>query len=262
MSKLLLVDGDNLLHRCWHANSAIDGEVSAVIDNFCNAVINAAGMNDCTHQVVIFDTDLPSFRHNLFHDYKAHRAPKAFDVNQYRCEIKSALMQNHCRVLDLAGYEADDVIATMAIRASDKAIDCLIMTTDSDYWALIRDGSVGIGSVHILRPPVRSSDGFKVIDVMACVSKYALIPSQLVELKMLVGDRSDNIPGVNKVGAKTGLKLLQKYGDIANILANLDVIGGVIAKNIGDADLELMRTLVTLKVDVPLPTLHLENYKI
>ena len=258
MNTLLLIDGDNLVHRIWHSinSSGIEVKDEDVVSSFGSSITSVAQLYGCTHLLTVFDTDAPSFRRELFPQYKATRAPKQFDVGSLRAQIKL-----HVKSVDLIGYEADDVIATITQRANAAGTAVKILTTDSDYLALVRDSDTPI---TVIRPPMRRGADYEVMDLNAVIAKYSLLPAQLTELKILMGDASDNIRGVSGVGIKTATDLLTQYGDIVGILKNIDspAIKDKIRVQLLATDLELMRKLVTLVLDAPVPPLRLENYRI
>ena len=255
------MDGDAQLHRIWHSinGSGIAVKDEDVVDGFLSTSASVARIYECTHLLTVFDTDSPSFRHILSEQYKSTRAPKKFDVGSLRAQI--SLLAKH---ISLIGFEADDVIGTLAIRANKAGVAVKILTSDSDYFALVRDSGDSDAPIHVIRPPVRRGDEYQLMDFTAVTKRYGLLPGQVTEFKMLMGDRADNISGVSGIGIKTATDLLMQYGDIGGILKNIDskLIKPRIKKALLATDLELMRTLVTLVLDAPVPPLRLENYRI
>ena len=217
MKKLLLVDGMSLIYRAYFAfqkyprrNSR--GMNTSAVYGFATALIEVLQKEMPTHRAVAFDTSAPTFRHKIYPDYKAHREKQPEDISEALPWVDKLLDAMQIPVLRLDGYEADDIIGTIARIASDDGFEVLMMTPDKDFAQLIDQ------FVYLYRPPVMKKPAKK-IGLSELEEAYGVEqPTQVVDLLALQGDTVDNIPGVPGVGPKTATDLLKKYRTLEKIL--------------------------------------------
>ena len=217
--RLLLIDGYAVAYRAYHAMPPLttpDGEPSNAVFGFANMLLKAIADLEPTHVVAAFDVG-KTFRHEEYEAYKATRAETPDDLRVQFDRIKDLVRIFGVPIYEKQGFEADDVLGTLTKQAEEEGIDSIILTGDSDTFQLISD------RVHVFYPQGRNAVPI-VMDIKAVEDRYGLSPAQLIDLKALVGDSSDNIPGVSGIGPKTATPLLQKYGDIEGIYAHLDEI--------------------------------------
>ena len=214
---LLLIDGNALVHRAYHALPPLTvnrtGEMVNAVYGFANTLFKVMSDQKPTHWAIAFDYPAPTFRHEEYSEYKAHR-PATPE------ELKGQITRVHELVDDLGmpsfavkGYEADDILGTLSEQAREAGIDVAILTGDRDLLQLVRPG------VSVLLPGRTFSEA-RSYDGDAVEERFGVRPDQLPTYKALVGDTSDNIPGVPGVGEKTAVKLVKEYGDVESILAH------------------------------------------
>ena len=200
-----------------------------------------------SHIAVAFDPAGPTFRHEAFEQYKAQRQETPEDIRWAVPRIKQILLAMNVPVLEVAGYEADDVIGTLAHKAEKEGFEVYMATPDKDYGQLVTD------HVFMFRP--RHTGGFEKLGPQEVCEKYGLQnQSQVIDLLGLMGDSSDNIPGCKGVGEKTAVQLLQQFGSIDNLLANTDQLKGALQRKVQEQvdDIRFSRFLATIKTDVPI----------
>ncbi len=267
MQRFIILDGNAILHRAWHALPPLTTPKGMVINaayGFTSLLLKIIKEYKPTHLAVAFDRKEPTFRHKLFKEYKAQRIKQPQELYDQIPVIKDILALFHIPVYEAVGYEADDVIATLATLANKspltlpspargEGIETLIVTGDRDALQLVTDTT----SVVLLKKGISEV----ITHTPATVQKeYGFPPEQLRELKALAGDASDNIPGVEGVGEKTALKVLQHAGTLQKLQAMLkegvedDVLKGKLRERLMEAKDRLTEnlTLVTLVHDVPL----------
>ena len=219
--KLLLVDGSALLHRAYHAYPALTtktGEVVGAVYGVASMLISAITEEVPTHIVVAWDLPQPTFRHKLFVGYKAQRPKADQEMVEQIPKVKEIIEVMGVKQLAKAGYEADDIIGTLAERSDHaKDTEVVILTGDQDTMQLVTP------HVRVLTP-AKGDQPAKFYDPAAVLAKYGVTPEQIVDYKALVGDQSDNIPGVLGIGPKTAAKLLNTYGSLENIYKSVDQI--------------------------------------
>ncbi|UNU72730.1 DNA polymerase I [Moraxella nasovis] len=244
---VVLVDGSYYLFRCFHGLPPLSnskGLPTNAIRGVLNALNRLMTRYNPTHIAVAFDTKAPTFRHELSTDYKAHRPPMDDDLRVQIPYIHRMIELSGIALVVLDGFEADDIIGTLAYTACQQGHPVVISTGDKDMAQLVNDCVI-------------LEDSFKsvVTDTAGVIEKFGVSPSQIIDYLTLMGDASDGIAGIPKVGAKTAAKLLTQYGDIDGILANLDQIKGVVGKNLTEhqADIPLNRTLATIVTNLNLP---------
>ena len=261
MDKLFLLDAYALIYRAYYAfirapriNSK--GQNTSAIFGFVNTLEDVLKKESPTHIGVAFDPKGPTFRHELFEQYKAQREETPEDIRASVPIIKDILRAYRIPILEVSGYEADDVIGTLAHQADLQGIKTYMMTPDKDYGQLVTENAL------IYRPKFGDKE-FEVMGVERVKEKFGIErPEQVIDLLGLMGDSSDNIPGCPGVGEKTAQKLITEFGDIPTLLARRDELKGALKTKI-DTNVELIelsRFLATIKTDAPI-TLDLEALK-
>lgn len=215
---LMLIDGNSLVHRAFHALPVLTspkGEITNATYGFTMMLLRAMGDLRPTHVATAFDTPRPTFRHERFGAYKGTRPPTPDGLTQQFARVMDVLDALHVPVYRVDGLEADDVLGTLADHAVGRGLDVVVVTGDTDAFQLVGP------KVRVLVPRRGMTDTM-LYDEAAVRERYGLEPAQLVDLRALRGDPSDNIPGVPGVGDKTATRLLGSYHDVEGIVANLD----------------------------------------
>ena len=261
MEKLFLLDAYALIYRAYYAfirapriNSK--GQNTSAIFGFVNTLEDVLKKEQPTHIGVAFDPKGPTFRHELFEQYKAQREETPEDIRASVPIIKDILRAYRIPILEVSGYEADDVIGTLARQADMQGIKTYMMTPDKDYGQLVTENSL------IYRPKFGDKE-FEVMGVERVKEKFGIErPEQVIDLLGLMGDSSDNIPGCPGVGEKTAQKLIAEFGDIPTLLTRRDELKGALKKKVEENVelIELSRFLATIKTDAPI-TLDLDALK-
>lgn len=261
MEKLFLLDAYALIYRAYYAfirapriNSK--GQNTSAIFGFVNTLEDVLKKEQPTHIGVAFDPKGGTFRHELYEPYKAQREETPEDIRASVPIIKDILHAYRIPILEVPGYEADDVIGTLAHQADALGIKTYMMTPDKDYGQLVTENAL------IYRPKFGDKE-FEVMGIERVKEKFGIErPEQVIDLLGLMGDSSDNIPGCPGVGEKTAQKLIAEYGDIPTLLARRDELKGALKKKVDENVelIELSRFLATIKTDVPI-TLDLEALK-
>jgi len=249
--RLVLIDGHALAYRSFFALQRMDlrtkdGRATWAVYGFLRAILDVIKSHRPDCMAVAFDRAAPTFRHEEFADYKAHRKPMPDDLRPQMDLIRAIVRAFELPIFEIDGYEADDIIGTIAKQAGREGYDVLIVTGDRDSFQLIDE------RINVLW--TKAGTELVRMDVAAVQEKYGLTPAQIIDYKGLAGDASDNIPGVPGVGDKTATKLLQQWGTVSNLLENLDKIGGKLGEKIA-ANVDLARQslrLATIDVQVPL----------
>nr|WP_290666162.1 DNA polymerase I [Ardenticatena sp.] len=254
--KIVLIDGHSLAYRAFFALpptlATSKGELTNAVYGFASMLLDVLENEHPDYIAVAFDVGR-TFRHELFDEYKGHRAKQPDELAVQFDRIYQLVDAFDIPIFTAEGYEADDVIGTLARQAVEQGLDVVIVTGDTDAFQLIDDHTI------VLTSGRRFSD-VRRYDVAAVRERYGLEPHQLVDYKALVGDPSDNIPGVRGIGDKTARKLLQTYGSLDNIYAHLDDITPTRVQNAlrrGRDVAFLSRELVRIRTDVPI-TLNLD----
>ncbi|MCW2573028.1 MAG: polymerase [Frankiales bacterium] len=251
-SRLLLLDGHSLAYRAFFALpvenfSTTTGQPTNAVYGFTAMLINVLRDEQPTHMAVTFDISRSNFRHDTYADYKATRAETPSDFKGQVSLVREVLDALRVPIVCAEGYEADDVIATLATQAAADGMDVLIVTGDRDAFQLVSDrvtvlyNSRGVSDMRRMTPE-------------AVVEKYGLTPEQYPEFAALRGDPSDNLPGIPGLGEKTATKLIQQYGDVTHLVDHVDEVKGKIGDNLraGIANVVRNRQLTELVRDVPL----------
>ena len=252
MKTLLLIDAYAMIYRAYYAfiraprmNSR--GENTSAVFGFVVTFEDLLKRLKPTHIAVAFDPAGPTFRHEAFEQYKAQRQETPEDIRWAVPRIKQILNAMNVPVLEVAGYEADDVIGTLARQAEKEGFEVYMATPDKDYGQLVSD------HVFMYRP--RHTGGFEKLGPQEVCEKYGLQNQlQVIDLLGLMGDSSDNIPGCKGVGEKTAIQLLQQFGSIDNLLTNTDQLKGALQRKVQEQveDIRFSRFLATIKTDVPI----------
>ncbi|MBP1615251.1 MAG: polymerase [Bacteroidetes bacterium] len=252
-SKLFLLDAYALIYRAYYAfikNPRINSKgfnTSAVL-GFVNTLEDVLKKEQPTHIGVAFDPAGPTFRHEAYEQYKAQREETPEAIRLSVPIIKEIIRAYKIPILEVAGFEADDVIGTLATEAGKQGITTYMMTPDKDYGQLVTE------NVFMYRPKYGDKE-FEVMGIEQIKAKFDIqSPAQVIDMLGLMGDSSDNIPGCPGVGEKTAQKLIAEFGSIENLLANTDQLKGAIKTKV-EANKEMItfsKFLATIKIDVPI----------
>ncbi|WP_349831962.1 DNA polymerase I [Bacteroides fragilis] len=252
-SKLFLLDAYALIYRAYYAfikNPRINskGFNTSAILGFVNTLEEVLKKENPTHIGVAFDPPGPTFRHEAFEQYKAQREETPEAIRLSVPIIKDIIKAYRIPILEVAGYEADDVIGTLATEAGNQGITTYMMTPDKDYGQLVTD------HVFMYRPKYGDKE-FEVMGVEQVKAKFDIqSPAQVIDMLGLMGDSSDNIPGCPGVGEKTAPKLIAEFGSIENLLEHTDQLKGALKTKV-ETNREMIifsKFLATIKVDVPI----------
>lgn len=220
--RLFLLDGMALAYRSYfafisHPLTNAKGENVSAVFGFTNFLMNILENEKPDHIAVVFDTAEPTFRHKEFPQYKATRQKMPEDMISQIDKIKEIVAAFNIPLVELPGYEADDVIGTLAKRAEKEGVETFMVTSDKDYMQLV-------SRLTKMYKPGRSGSEVEVIDEQGVKEKFGVEPDQVVEVLGFTGDTSDNVPGVKGVGEKTAIPLIQEFGSIENVLDNINKI--------------------------------------
>lgn len=261
MEKLFLLDAYALIYRAYYAfikNPRINskGFNTSAIMGFVNTLEDVLKKENPTHIGIAFDPAGPTFRHEAFEQYKAQREETPEAIRLSVPIIKDIIRAYRIPVLEVSGYEADDVIGTLATEAGKRGITTYMMTPDKDYGQLVSE------NVFMYRPKYGDKE-FEVMGVNEIKAKFDIdSPSQVIDMLGLMGDTADNIPGCPGVGEKTAQKLIAQFGSIENLLANTDQLKGAIKTKVENnrEQITFSKFLATIKTDVPI-SLDMEALK-
>lgn len=259
--KLFLLDAYALIYRSFYAfirNPRVNskGFNTSAIFGFVNTLEEVLQKENPSHIAVAFDPPGLTFRHEEFEAYKAQREKTPEDIKLAVPIIKEIVEAYNIEVLQVDGYEADDVVGTIAKRVNKEEFDVYMMTSDKDYAQLVEE------HIFIYKPRLGNSD-VEILNDKSVMKKYNLShPSQIIDMLGLMGDTSDNIPGCPGVGPKTAEKLLVEFGSIENLLENTDSLKGALKKNVEEnkENIILSKYLATIKTDVPID-IEIEKFK-
>ncbi|MBT6066941.1 MAG: DNA polymerase I [Proteobacteria bacterium] len=244
--KIVLVDGSSYLYRAFHAMPNLAnsrGESTGAVYGIVNMLRRLMREQDTPHFVVVFDAPGKTFRDRLYREYKANRPPMPDELRSQIDQVHAVIKALGLPLLSIPDVEADDVIGTLAKAAPAAGMDAFIVSGDKDLAQLVGPGVVMCDSMKNV-----------VYDEKGVEEKFGVPPDRIIDFLALVGDTSDNIPGVPKVGPKTASRWLMEYGSLDTLVANADGIKGKVGENLrGSLDqLALSRKLATIKCDVPL----------
>ncbi|HCH92334.1 MAG TPA: DNA polymerase I [Clostridiales bacterium] len=244
-NKILLLDSNSLMHRAYHALPNLKsskGLYTGAIYGFLSILLKIIKEQNPTHIAAAFDLHGPTFRHEMYKEYKATRKPMDEELRQQVEPLKDLITAMGIKIVSKQGYEGDDILGTLSKRFDD---ECIIVTGDRDSFQLVSPTTKifwtkkGVSDIEVYDVERLLQDGFTV--------------EQFIDYKALCGDTSDNVPGIPGVGEKTAKQLLDKYGSLENILANAEQIPGKLGQNIANnKELALLsKELVTINCDVP-----------
>lgn len=259
--KLFLLDAYALIYRAYYAfirNPRVNskGQNTSAIFGFVNTLEDVLRKENPSHIAVAFDPPGPTFRHTEYEAYKAQREATPEDIKTSVPIIKKILAAYNIPVLEEPGFEADDVIGTIAKKVDKNVFDVYMMTPDKDYGQLVEE------HIFIYKPKYGSND-FDILDDKKVMERYKVShPCQIIDLLGLMGDASDNIPGCPGVGPKTAEKLLSEFGSIENLLQNTDKLKGSVKSKVEENREQILfsKFLATIKTDVPV-AYDIENFK-
>ena len=260
MDKLFLLDAYALIYRSYYAfmkNPRINskGLNTSCIMGFCNTLNEILTKEKPTHIGVAFDHG-KTFRHEAFPAYKAQREETPEDIKLSVPIIKNILDAYHIPILQVDGFEADDIIGTLATKAGEKGVETYMLTPDKDYGQLVKD------NVYMYRP--RHGGGYEKLGTKEIEEKYSITsPLQVIDLLALMGDSADNFPGCPGVGEKTAIKLVNEFGNVENLIENSSKIKGKLREKVEGAieDIKMSKFLATIRTDVPVD-LDMDNLKL
>lgn len=245
MKKLILVDGMSILHRAYHAYplslTSPKGELTNAVYGFTTILLTVLEKLKPTHVVVAWDVGAPTFRHKEYVEYKANREKPDDELINQIGKTREVVEALNIPQFGVEGYEADDVIGTLSLQGEeDKEAKVIIVTGDRDALQLVNKDRVvvwmpGVGGNRFSR-----DKGPQEFDEIAVKAKYQLTPLQIIELKALMGDASDNIPGVRGVGPKTATTLLSKYKSVEGIYEEIEKNRDEVVKEMGERVVKLM----------------------
>ena len=261
MNKLFLLDAYALIYRAYYAfikNPRINskGLNTSAVMGFCNTLHEVLQKECPTHLGVAFDPSGPTFRNEAYEQYKAQREETPEDIRLSVPIIKDILRALHIPILEVKGYEADDVIGTLATKAGQQGVETYMLTPDKDYGQLVKD------NVFMYRP--RHGGGYETLGVEGVCDKYGIrSPLQVIDLLGLMGDAADNIPGCPGVGEKTAVKLINQFGSIDSLLERTAELKGALKKKVEEnaEQIKFSQFLATIKTDAPID-LNLDDLKV
>ena len=251
--RLFLLDGMALAYRAYysfisHPLINTKGENTSAIFGFVNTLMKILSDEKPDHIAVVFDTKAPTFRHKMFEPYKATRQKMPEDMVSQLDKLKEVVRAFNVPSLELNGYEADDIMGTLARKAERQGIITFLVTGDKDFMQLLSP------NIKIFKPGKRG-DEWEIVDEKGVMEKFGVKPNHVIDVLGLTGDKSDNVPGVMGVGEKTAIPLVRQYGTIENIYDNIDKI---LQKGLQHKLKEnrenafLSKILVTIDVNVPI----------
>jgi DNA polymerase I len=258
-NRILLIDSLALIYNAFRNYGheqmhSSDGTNTAITNGFFQEIDEIISVLKPTHLAFAFDIKKPTFRHHLFKQYKAHRQSMPDEIAQSIPIIKKILNLLKFQTFELEGFEADDIIGTIATKASEQNFNVLIITLDKDFNQLISD------NISIYKPR-KTGKGARLISKNEVCDKYKISePAQFVHLMALVGDTSDNIPGIKKLSIKQAQKLINQFGSIENIYNHLNTLNlkykEIFLKH--KETIELSKKLLTIDTDTPI-TVDFDN---
>jgi DNA polymerase-1 len=258
MKKIMILDGNSLLFRAFYALPPLKtkkGQYTNAVYGFLSMLYKLIDTYSPEYLCVAFDPEKPTFRHQQYKDYKATRQKAPSELVQQFQLIRDVLDIHRIKRVEVEGFEADDLAGTFACAAKEQGTDVYLVTSDKDYLQLI-DENV---KVILTKKGVSNTEE---MDLKSMEEEYGLTPEQFVDLKSLMGDSSDNIPGVSGVGEKTALKLMQEYKSLDNIYENIDSIKGKLKEKLEADKMQayMSQTLARIITDIPIE-FDIEEFK-
>ncbi|MEQ2129839.1 DNA polymerase I [Caldanaerobacter subterraneus KAk] len=259
MAKFLLIDGSSLMYRAYYALPMLttsEGLHTNALYGFTMMLIKLLEEEKPDYVAIAFDKKAPTFRHKEFKEYKATRQAMPEELSEQVELLKEVIDGFNIKTLELEGYEADDIIGTVSKMAEEKGMEVVIVTGDRDALQLISPRV----KVKISKKGITQMEEF---DEKAVLERYEITPQQFVDLKGLMGDKSDNIPGIPNIGEKTAIKLLKEFGSVENLLENISKLSGKIKETIeANRELAVMsKRLATINRNIPLE-IDFEEYRL
>lgn len=250
MERLLILDGNSLLNRAYYAlplMSTSEGVHTNAVYGFSTMLFKMKEELKPDHIVTTFDKKAPTFRHKEYSDYKAGRKKMPPELAEQFPLVKDLLSKMDIDIFEIEGFEADDLIGTLAVYAETKGIEVYIVTGDKDALQLASD----FIKVVITKKGITEKE---IYDKNRMIEEFGITSKQFIDVKGLMGDASDNIPGVPGIGEKTAFKLIKEYGSIENLLENIDSLKGKIKENLinHSEDAIFSKKLATIITDVPI----------
>jgi DNA polymerase-1 len=258
MQRVVLIDGHAMVFRAYYAFptslTTPKGEMINAVYGFASMLLAIIKDLQPEYMAVAFDLDKPTFRHQEFVGYKAQRPEADVELKDQLGRVREVVRAMNLPIFEVEGFEADDVIGTLAVQAAGKGgLETVIVTGDKDALQLVDDGKV------LVYVPARGKIPAKLYDETAVVERLGVKPKQVTDLKALMGDSSDNIKGVAGIGPKTAAEMIRKFGAIEEIYRHLDQLSPAVAQKMTAGYEEAVRSkhLVTIVTDVPI-TLKLD----
>ncbi|MBI2852525.1 MAG: DNA polymerase I [Chloroflexi bacterium] len=260
---LVLFDGHGIVHRAFHAFQNVKpltvsrtGELVSAVYGFAQMLMKTVNDLKPTHWAIAFDKAAPTFRHEMFIEYKAHRPKTPEDLVGQFGRVRQLVDAFHIPIFEIDGYEADDVLGTLSRQAGEQGINTIIVTGDADTMQLVSP------HVRVLYPKPRGTFSDTVLyDANTVFEKYGVKPEQIADFKALMGDSSDNIPGVPGIGEKTAAKLIRQFGTVEDIYAHIDGVTPLKLQALlrdNSAGAHQSKKLATIVTEVPV-TLNLDE---
>lgn len=252
MASLMLIDGNSIINRAFYGQgrggqlTAPDGTPTGAVFTFLNMYLKYVNEYQPTHVCVAFDRPEPTFRHKRYADYKKNRTGMPDDLALQMPILKALLKAMNVCTAELPGYEADDLIGTLSERFGSEEMKVYILSGDRDDFQLLNE--------HVQQLYPTNMSGITVYTPELLLEKHGYRPDQVIDMKALMGDSSDSIPGIRGIGEKTALKLLQEYETLDNVLAHKDEVKGAVGKKLreGVEDALLSKELAAIDLEVPL----------
>ncbi len=256
--KIMIIDGNSILFRAFYAMPPLKtkkGQYTNAVYGFLSMMYKLLDDYSPEYICVAFDPKKPTFRHEQYSEYKAGRAKAPDELVQQFELIRTVLNTHSIKCIEIEGFEADDVAGTMSKLSVQNGIDVYLVTSDKDYLQLVDD------TVKVILTK-KGATNTKEMDRNAIFEDYEITPEEFVDLKALMGDQSDNIPGVSGVGEKTAIKLIKEYHNLDNLYSNIDNITGKLKEKLETDKMQayMSKTLAQIVTDIPVE-INFDEYK-
>jgi len=265
MEKLLVIDGNSIMNRAFYGLSGKnmltnkEGIPTNAVYGFLNILFKVLSEDNPTHIAVAFDLKAPTFRHKMYDGYKANRKGMPDELAAQMPIIKEVLDAMNITRVEIEGYEADDILGTLAKKSKEKNIETVLFTGDRDSFQLIEEG------ITVKLPSTKGGKTeTEIYDTEKIFEKYGVTPIQLIEVKSLMGDASDNIPGVKGIGEKTALKYIQEFGSLEELYNNIssDIVKGKAKELLEEYKEDAFMSKDLARIDINAPVdLNYDIYK-